>query len=446
MKRKHPELPDRYDAFLQELKERIRGAQVRAALSVNQELVLLYWGIGRDILTRQQSEGWGAKVVDRLAHDLLQAFPGMTGFGARNLKYMRAFAEAYPDQQFVQQVVAQLPWGHNVRILEMVKVPEKREWYIRQAVESGWTRNVLIHQIESDLYRRQGRAVTNFQRTLPAPQLELAQELLKDPYHFDFLTVGSEMLERDLERGLMDHLRDFILELGKGFAFVGNQYHLEIGGQDYFIDLLFYHLHLRCYVVIDLKIEEFRPEFAGKMNFYLSAVDDLLRHADDAPSIGLILCKEKNRIVVEYALRDTGKPMGVAKYRLTESLPERMQLELPTNDDLAPGLPLFNLIMMRVRLERALQAIAERLGLSEKLLGIGALTGALTKANVLSAEVVADLRTVSVVLNSAVHGRDFNAEETQTALALGNSLLSRLEAGDGPEKERTGRSDGTRLT
>jgi predicted nuclease of restriction endonuclease-like (RecB) superfamily len=181
MKRKHPELPDRYDAFLQELKERIRSAQVRAALSVNRELVLLYWGIGRDILDRQKSEGWGAKVVDRLAHDLLQAFPGMTGFGARNLKYMRAFAEAYPEQQFVQQVVAQLPWGHNVRILEMVKAPVQREWYIRQAVESGWTRNVLVHQIEGDLHLRQGRAVTNFQRTLPAPQSELAQELLKDP-------------------------------------------------------------------------------------------------------------------------------------------------------------------------------------------------------------------------------------------------------------------------
>ena len=217
----------------------------------------------------------------------------MTGFGARNLKYMRAFAEAYPEQQFVQQVVAQLPWGHNVRILEMVKAPAEREWYIRQALESGWTRNVLVHQIEGDLHRRQGRALTNFQRTLPAPQSELAQELLKDPYNFDFLTLGTEMLERDLERGLIDHLRDLILELGKGFAFVGNQYHLEIGGQDYFLDLLFYHLRLRCYVVIDLKIEEFRPEFAGKMNFYLSAVDDLLRHVDDTPSIGLILCKEK---------------------------------------------------------------------------------------------------------------------------------------------------------
>jgi predicted nuclease of restriction endonuclease-like (RecB) superfamily len=429
MKRQRPELPDRYHAFLQELKERIRSAQVRASLSVNRELLLLYWSIGRDLLARQQSEGWGARVIDRLAQDLLQAFPGMTGFGARNLKYMRAFAEAYPDEQFVQQVVAQLPWGHNVRILEMVKAPEQREWYIRQAVESGWTRNVLVHQIESDLHQRKGQAVTNFQRTLPAPQSELAQELLKDPYNFDFLTLGPEMLERDLERGLIEHLRDFILELGKGFAFVGNQYHLEIGGQDYFIDLLFYHLHLRCYVVIDLKIEEFRPEFAGKMNFYLSAMDDR-RHANDAPSIGLILCKEKNRIVVEYALRDTGKPMGVAQYRLVESLPERLQSELPTNDELAREMPRFNLVTMRIRLEQALQAIATKRGLKRKVVGIGELTTALTSAKALSAEIVADLRTVSVVLNSAVHGQEIKDDEARTALQLGNSLLTRLENND----------------
>jgi predicted nuclease of restriction endonuclease-like (RecB) superfamily len=368
-------------------------------------------------------------VIDRLAQDLLQAFPGMTGFGARNLKYMRALAEAYPDEQFVQQVVAQLPWGHNVRILEMVKDGRQREWYIRQAVESGWTRNVLVHQIESGLHQRQGQAVTNFQRTLPAPQSELAQELLKDPYNFDFLTLGPEMLERDLERGLIDHLRDFILELGKGFAFVGNQYHLEIGGQDYFIDLLFYHLHLRCYVVIDLKIEEFRPEFAGKMNFYLSAMDDR-RHANDAPSIGLILCKEKNRIVVEYALRDTGKPMGVAQYRLVESLPKRLQSELPTNDELAREMPRFNLVTMRIRLEQALQAVATKRGLKRKAVGIGELTTALTGANALSAEIAADLRTVSVVLNSAVHGKKIEAEEAQAALQLGNSLLTRLENND----------------
>jgi predicted nuclease of restriction endonuclease-like (RecB) superfamily len=426
MKRQRPELPDLYDAFLQELKERIRSAQVRASLSVNRELLLLYWSIGRDILARQQSEGWGAKVIGRLAQDLLQAFPGMTGFGARNLKYMRAFAEAYPDEQFVQQVVAQLPWGHNVRILEMVKAPEQREWYIRQAVESGWTRNVLVHQIESDLHQRKGQAVTNFQRTLPAPQSELAQELLKDPYNFDFLTFGQEMLERDLERGLVDHLRDFILELGKGFAFIGNQYHLEIAGQDYFIDLLFYHLHLRCYVVIDLKIEEFRPEFAGKMNFYLSAMDDR-RHTHDAPSIGLILCKEKNRIVVEYALRDTGKPMGVAQYRLVESLPKRLQSELPTNDELAREMPRFNLVTMRIRLEQALQAIAAKRGLKRKVVGIAELTTALTSTKALSVEILADLRTLSVVLNSAVHGQEIKAEEARTALQLGNSLLARLE-------------------
>ncbi len=430
MKRNHSELPDRYHAFFQELKQRIRSAQVRAALSVNRELVLLYWGIGKDILTRQRSEGWGAKVVDRLAHDLLNAFPGMSGFSARNLKYMRAFAEAYPDRRFVQRVVAQLPWGHNVRILEMVKGPAQREWYIRQAVESGWTRNVLVHQIESHLHRRQGRAITNFQRTLPAPQSELAQNLLKDPYNFDFLTLGPEMLERDLERGLIDHLRKLILELGKGFAFVGNQYHLEIGGQDYFIDLLFYHLRLRCYVAIDLKIEEFRPEFAGKMNFYLSAADDLLRHADDAPSIGLILCKAKNKMIVEYALRDTGKPVGVAQYRLVESLPKRLQSELPTNDDLAGELPLFNLVTMRVRLERALQDIAEKWGIPARLAGIGALAGALTKANALSPEVAADLRAVSAVLNSAVHSQKIKAKEARAALQLGNSLLSRLQGND----------------
>jgi predicted nuclease of restriction endonuclease-like (RecB) superfamily len=308
----------------------------------------------------------------------------------------------------------------------MVKAPEEREWYIRHAVKSGWTRNVLVHRIESDLHQRKGQAVTNFQRTLPAPQSELAQELLKDPYNFDFLTLGPEMLERDLERGLIEHLRDFILELGKGFAFVGNQYHLEIGGQDYFIDLLFYHLHLRRYVVIDLKIEEFRPESAGKMNFYLSAMDDR-RHADDAPSIGLILCKEKNRIVVEYALRDTGKPMGVAQYRLVESLPKRLQSELPTNDELAREMPRFNLVTMRIRLEQALHAIATKRGLKRKMVGIGELTTALTSAKALSAEIVADLRTVSVVLNSAVHGQEIKVEEARAALQLGNSLLARLE-------------------
>ncbi len=254
---------------------------------------------------------------------------------ARNLKYMRAFAEAYPDREVVQQVVARLPWGHNVRLVESVKDDAERLWYARQAAEHGWSRNVLVHQIEGQLFRRQGRALTNFARTLPAPQSDLAQELVKDPYSFDFLSLGLQMSERELERGLLEHLRALILELGKGFAFVGNQYPLEVGGQDYFLDLLFYHLRLRCFVVIELKIEEFKPEFAGKMNFYLSAVDDRLRHATDAPSIGIIMCKNKNEVVVEYALRNLAKPMGIAEYRLSQGLPEQLQSELPTVEELS---------------------------------------------------------------------------------------------------------------
>lgn len=234
----------------------------------------------------------------------------------------------------MQQVVAQIPWGHNLRILETVEQPDEREWYIKQTIERGWSRNVLVHQIEGGLYRRQGRALTNFERTLPAPQLELAQQLLKDPYTFDFLTLSEAALERDLERSLLEHIRQFLLELGVGFAFVGSQYRLEVGGQDFYLDLLFYHLRLRCYVVIDLKISEFQPEFVGKMNFYLSAVDEQLRHADDQPSIGIILCKTKNKVIVEYALRDTSKPMGVSTYQLTESLPKQLKGSLPSVEEL----------------------------------------------------------------------------------------------------------------
>jgi predicted nuclease of restriction endonuclease-like (RecB) superfamily len=226
-----------YEQFLGELKRRIRSAQVRAGIAVNRELILLYWSIGKDVLERQGREGWGAKVIDRLAQDLSRELPGTSGFSARNLKYMRAFAEAWPDKKFVQQVVAQLPWGHQLRILDLAKTRAKREWYVRRAIHEGWSRNVVVHQIESGLYGRQGRALTNFDRTLPASQSELAQLLLKDPYNFDFLGLGPERLERDLERGLIEHLRNLILELGKGFAFVGSQYHLEVGDQDYYLGL-----------------------------------------------------------------------------------------------------------------------------------------------------------------------------------------------------------------
>lgn len=327
-------LPDDYAALLGDLKAQIRIAQTRAALSVNRELVLLYWHIGRVILQRQQAEGWGAKVIDQLSRDLKAEFPYMKGFSPRNLKYMQQFAAAWPDEQMVQQLVAQIPWGHNIILLQSLKDPAQREWYARAAIQHGWSRNVLAHQIASRLIERQGQATTNFDRALPTAQSELARQLLKDPYHFDFLTLHDEALERDLERGLLAHLRDFMLELGVGFAFVGSQYHLEVGGEDFYLDLLFYHLKLRCYVVVELKIGEFRPEYVGKMNFYLSAADDLLRHEQDGPSIGLLLCRTQNKVIAEYALRGVDKPLGVSTYELAESLPAELRGSLPSVEEL----------------------------------------------------------------------------------------------------------------
>lgn len=326
--------PAGYQALLGELTGRIADAQVRAALAVNRELVTLYWQIGREILARQREHGWGTQVVDRLADDLHRAFPAMKGFSRRSLHYMRTLAEVYPDEQFVQHAVAQIPWGHNVRLLDRVKDPDERAWYLAQTLAHGWSRDILVHQIESGLYRRQGKAVTNFRATLPPAQSDLAEQTLKDPYTFDFLTLGDMARERDLERGLTAHMRSFLLELGVGFAYVGSQYHLDVGGQDYYLDLLFYHLKLRCYVALELKATEFRPEYAGKMNFYLSAVDDLLRHPDDRPSIGIILCKSKNKVVAEYALRDVSKPIGISAYDLMEALPTDLRGSLPTVEEL----------------------------------------------------------------------------------------------------------------
>jgi len=323
-----------YNALLRELKERIRNAQVRAALAVNRELVLLYWQIGRDILTRQQQQGWGARVIDRLAKDLRKEFPEMKGFSPRNLKYMRSFAEAYSDSAIVQEALAQITWYHNIALMEKLKSPDERIWYAKRTLEHGWSRNVLVYQIESQLYQRLGGAVTNFDRALPSPQSDLAQQLIKDPYHFDFLNLGTEVQERELESALVNHIREFLLELGIGFAFVGSQYRLVVGGEDFYIDLLFYHLRLRCYVVIDLKMTEFKPEFSGKMNFYVSAVDDLLRHPDDQPTIGIILCKSKNKAVAEYALRDVNKPIGVSTHQLAGALPKPLQENLPTIEQL----------------------------------------------------------------------------------------------------------------
>lgn len=327
-------LPADYAVLLGDLKTQIRSAQTRAALSVNRELVTLYWQIGSLIRSRQQQAGWGAKVIDQLARDLKAEFPELKGFSPRNLQYMQQFAATWSDSEVVQQLVSQLPWGHNIALMRMVKDPAAREWYARATIQHGWSRNVLNHQIDTRLIERQGQATTNFGRTLPAPHSELAQQLLKDPYTFDFLSLHDEALERDLERGLLAHLRDFMVELGVGFAFVGSQYHLDVGGEDFYLDLLFYHLKLRCYVVIDLKVGEFRPEYVGKMNFYLSAADDLLRHEHDSPSIGLLLCRTQNRVIAEYALRDVTKPLGISTYQLAEALPPELKGQLPSVEEL----------------------------------------------------------------------------------------------------------------
>lgn len=367
-----PARPAAYGSLLADLKRRVRSAQVRAALSVNRELVLLYWHIGREILRSQQAEGWGTKVIERLAKDLRREFPEMGGLSSRNLKYMRSFAEVYSGGeivrqlagQFVQQLVAQLPpakvqqpvaqlefdlppepfasipWGHNVLLLDRVKDPAARLWYARQTLVHGWSRPVLEVQIETKLHKRSGRALNNFAATLPPEQSDLAQQVLKDPYTFNFLALGPDAQERDLENALIDHIQKFLLELGVGFAFVGRQVRLEVDGEDYPIDLLFYHLRLRCFFVIDLKMGAFEPRDAGQMNFYLSAVDDQMRHDGDQPTIGLLLCRNHKRLTVEYALRNLTKPIGVAKWRtqLVNALPKKLRGLLPSVQELERNL------------------------------------------------------------------------------------------------------------
>ena len=323
-------VPIGYADWLVDLKARIHNAQQRAALAVNRELVLLYWQIGRDILARQAEQGWGAKVIERLAHDLRTAFPEMKGFSPRNLKYMRAFAEAWPDEEFVQAVLAQLPWYHQLALLDKLPNADARRWYAAKAIEHNWSRNVLVMQIETRLLERSGKAVTNFPASLPKPQSDLARESLKDPYRFDFLGLGAEAEEREIENALVKHVTEFLLELGAGFAFVGRQVLLDVGGDEFFIDLLFYHLKLRCYVVIELKGGKFKPEHLGQLGFYLTAVDRQVKSEHDNPTIGLLLCKSKNKVVAEYALGDKTQPMGIAEYKLLESLPAELQTSLPS--------------------------------------------------------------------------------------------------------------------
>lgn len=344
-------LPADYSAALADIKRRVRHAQVRALLAVNAELIRLYWEIGALIESRQQLEGWGSAVIPRLARGLHNELPEEKGFSERNIKRMLAFYREYPHLQFVPQPVApsgpelqqpqavplfswelvqSLPWGHHAELMAKVKDLSTRHWYMRAAVTNGWSRNILVMQIESAAHRRQGAAASNFALRLPAPESDLVQQTLKDPYLFDFLTLETGFHERELETGLVAHLEKFLLELGQGFAFVGRQYHLDIGEQDFYIDLLFYHLKLRRYVVIDLKRGNFKPEYAGKMNFYCSVVDDKLRHETDQATIGLILCQQPNQVLAEYALRGVDKPIGVSSYELTRALPTELQTSLPS--------------------------------------------------------------------------------------------------------------------
>jgi len=322
--------PDGYEDWLSDLKGRIHSAQQSATLAVNRELISLYWQIGRDILARQAAQGWGAKVIERLAHDLRNAFPEMKGFSRTNLLYMRSFADAWPDHQIVQQAVGQLPWGHNIVLLSKLKDTAERLAYARKTIDHGWSRNVLTMQIESRLLEREGSAITNFEQRLPKPQSDLARESLKDPYRFDFLGLGEEAHEREIENALVTHVTEFLLELGAGFAFVGKQVHIEVGGDDFFIDLLFYHLKLRCYVVVELKAGDFKPEHLGQLSFYLTAVDRQVKNHEDQPTIGLLLCKNKNKVVAEYALGDKSQPMGIAEYKLRNALPKTMETNLPS--------------------------------------------------------------------------------------------------------------------
>ena len=325
-------LPSDYAAILSDLKQRIQKERLRTVMAANSAMVLLYWDVGRTILARQDTAGWGAKVIDRLAADLREAFPDMKGFSPRNLKYMRAFAAAWPDWAIVQRVVAQIPWRQNIALLERLDDSATRLWYAEQASRHGWSQPILCLQIEGRAHERQGKAITNFPAVLPPADSDMAAQVFKDPYLFDFLGTADPRREREVEQALVDHIQRFLLELGAGFAFIGRQVHLEVGPQDFYLDLLFYHVRLRCYVVVELKAAPFDPAFVGQMNLYLSAVDDLLRHPDDKPSIGLLLCKEKNKITVEYALRDLKKPIGVAAWHthLVESLPKRLHGKLPT--------------------------------------------------------------------------------------------------------------------
>jgi predicted nuclease of restriction endonuclease-like (RecB) superfamily len=323
-----------YKIWINELKLKIRSTQIKAAIAVNSVLIQFYWDLGKMIVDKQTQSTWGDKLLEQISKDLKDEFPEMKGLSVTNLKYCKVFYNFYKDFLIGQQPVDQLPWSHNILIFTKSNSEQQAQFYIQQTIENNWSRDILALQIKNKLFERQGKSITNFKNTLPKPYSDLAEQTLKDPYVFDFITITSKAKERDIENQLIEHIKKFLLELGKGFAFVGQQYHLEVAENDYYIDLLFYHIKLKCYVVIELKNRKFIPEDAGKLNFYLSAVDSMLKNDDDKPTIGLLLCRDKNSIEAEFSLRDINKPIGISEFQLTEIIPEDLKSSLPTIEEI----------------------------------------------------------------------------------------------------------------
>ena len=343
-----------YKEWLIEIKKKIQVGQIKAAIRVNQELLNTYWELGKEITIKQQQANWGDALIDQLSKDLTATFPGVKGFSRANLFFIRKWYLFYHkcdenaqqgivpfsadltagQSEKVQQLVRQIPWGHNVLIINRCEDVPEAMFYVQETIQNNWSRSVLTAQIESKLYQRQGKAIHNFQETLPIPQADLARETLKSPYNFDFLSLGADMQERDLETALVDHIQKFLLELGQGFAYMGRQFHINVAGDDFYLDLLFYHTRLRCYIVGEIKATEFRPEYAGKLNFYLDVVNAQLKHAHDQPSIGILLCKTPNKVIVEYSLENISSPLGVAEYQIMNGIPENLKGALPSIEDL----------------------------------------------------------------------------------------------------------------
>ncbi|MEA2027700.1 MAG: PDDEXK nuclease domain-containing protein [Campylobacterota bacterium] len=337
-----PKSNEAYIRWVVELKRVIHTSQLKASLSVNSEMLAMYWEIGQSISQKVEVMNWGSSIVEQLSKDLKKLFPNHKGFSRTNLFYMKKWFEFYSVMEFekVQQLVGQIPWGQNIVIITKSKDIDEAIFYLNKTLSNNWSRTVLVHQIESNLYERQGKAITNFDTTLIKENSQLAVETLKDPYKFDFLTLEEKVLEKDIEEQLVQNITSFLLELGRGFAFVGRQVPLEIDNQDFYIDLLFYHINLKCYIVVELKAVEFKAEYAGKMNLYLSAVDDLIKTKNENPTIGLLLCKSKSKIVAEYALRGTTQPIGIAEYELTNAIPDELKTQLPTIETIEEELEL----------------------------------------------------------------------------------------------------------